>query len=255
MPPRRCVPVACNESMRAVSRNDRFQIAAARQVSPARPPPPRRRRTLLPGFDIPGRTIGVRDARPCPRHRRRPPARWNNATPRRGRRMSKKKADHATDELIERMLSHLEERRRHGDGAYPPTLEELATLCEIPPTSPQLAKAAKSKAFTTRAVVASKGKLLPEAPVVLTDNAADEAVVMALSQVRQSPREGERARPPRSPSSGTGWRRPCTSRSRRGGTAHREREVAERVRRAGREDDPRPRVAAPARGRLLPAHL
>ncbi len=94
--------------------------------------------------------------------------------------MSKKKADHATDNLIERMLSRLEERRERGDGAYPPTLEELATLCEIPPTSPQLAKAAKNKAFTTRAVVASKGKLLPEAPVVLTDHAADESVVSAL---------------------------------------------------------------------------
>ena len=173
---------------------------------PARPPPPQRRRTLLPGFDIPGRTIGVRDARPCPRE-----------TQRRGRRMSKKKADHATDELIERMLSHLEERRRRGDGAYPPTLEELATLCEIPPTSPQLAKAAKSKAFTTRAVVASKGKLLPEAPVVLIDHAADEAVVWrCASSPGRVPRKGERARPPRSPSSGTGSRRPCTSPSRRG---------------------------------------
>lgn len=94
--------------------------------------------------------------------------------------MSKQKADHAIDELIERMLSRLEERRQGGDGAYPPTFEELATLCEIPLTSPQLAKAVKNKAFTTRAVVASKGKLLPEAPVVLTDHAADEAVVSAL---------------------------------------------------------------------------
>ena len=103
--------------------------------------------------------------------------------------MSKKKADHATDDLIERMLSHLEERRGRGDGAHPPTLEELATLCEISPSSPQLAKAAKSKAFTTRAVVASKGKLLPEAPVVLTDHATDEAVVWAL-RVRQEGRPG-----------------------------------------------------------------
>ncbi|MEJ7637039.1 MAG: hypothetical protein WKF75_03365, partial [Singulisphaera sp.] len=79
-----------------------------------------------------------------------------------------------------RMLSRLEERRQGGDGAYPPTFEELATLCEIPLTSPQLAKAVKNKAFTTRAVVASKGKLLPEAPVVLMDHAADEAVVTAL---------------------------------------------------------------------------
>src|SRR5918993_139025 len=106
--------------------------------------------------------------------------------------MSKKKADHATDELIERMLSRLEERRDRGDGAYPPTLEELASLCEIPPTSPQLAKAAKSKAFTTRAVVASKGKLLPEAPVVLIDRAADEAVVLALREFARKGAPGGR---------------------------------------------------------------
>ena len=109
--------------------------------------------------------------------------------------MPKKKADHATDELIETMLSRLEERRRRGDDAYPPTLEELATLCEMPPTSPQLAKAAKNKTFTTRAVVASKGKLLPEAPVVLIDHAAEESVVFALLEFARKGapegREGE----------------------------------------------------------------
>ncbi len=105
--------------------------------------------------------------------------------------MSKKKDDHTINELIERMLSHLEERRQGGDGVPPHTLEELATLCEMPLTSPQFVKAAKNKAFTTRAVVASKGKLLPEAPVVLKDHAADEPVVTALLEfARKSAPEG-----------------------------------------------------------------
>lgn len=70
--------------------------------------------------------------------------------------------------LAQRMLSALEQQRRLGEAAYPPSLRRLAELCENKGTENALRKAATVAPMAGRATVAAKRGL--DAPVVLNED-------------------------------------------------------------------------------------
>lgn len=88
--------------------------------------------------------------------------------------MSKQSSpEHEITALATRMLSVLEEQRRVGGDAYPPTLRRLGELCEIDGSDPRLLEAAGKKTFTEKAVVPRrKEDRKPELAIRLKDDPA-----------------------------------------------------------------------------------
>ena len=82
------------------------------------------------------------------------------------------KGDGGVAELAERMLSILEEQRRLGGEAYPPTLRRLAELCGGEASEDQVLKAIGKKTFTSRAVVTKKVDKVPafDSPVYFKED-------------------------------------------------------------------------------------
>jgi hypothetical protein len=74
--------------------------------------------------------------------------------------------------LAKRLLDVLENQRKLGDSAYPPTLRRLLELCEAQGPAGRLAKALGHPSVAERILVAAKkGKTpIPEAPVVWRDD-------------------------------------------------------------------------------------
>jgi hypothetical protein len=74
--------------------------------------------------------------------------------------------------LARRMVSVLEQQRRQGEAAYPPTLRRLAELCGFKGAENALRKAATTAPMAGRAtVLARKGKtLIVDAPVALNED-------------------------------------------------------------------------------------
>lgn len=70
--------------------------------------------------------------------------------------------------LARRMLAVLEQQRRLGEGAYPPSLRRLAELCENKGTENALRKAVATEPMAGRATVAAKKGL--DAPVILNED-------------------------------------------------------------------------------------
>src|SRR5262245_25248697 len=75
--------------------------------------------------------------------------------------------------LSETMLGALESRRQLGGDAYPPTLRELAELCDVPADDGRILKAIGKKTFKERAQVVGKPPL--DSPVYFKGDVPSKA--------------------------------------------------------------------------------
>ena len=94
------------------------------------------------------------------------------------------KGDGGVAELAERMLLVLEEQRRLGGEAYPPTLRRLAELCGGAGSEDQVLKAIGKKTFTSRAVVTKKVDKVPafDSPVFFKEDVRKPDPVKELAE-------------------------------------------------------------------------